>query len=135
MDSAKAEAENIEPSAGKELLDKYWAEVKQEIEDINIVRTHLSRPVIANCVSLVRQVEFRTTDLPLARIKKIMKLDDDVKMISAEVPILFAKAAELFIQELTIHSWVQTEDSRRRTLQVSIVRWMLSSCYAARCLA
>ena len=40
MDSAKAEAENIEPSAGKELLDKYWAEVKQEIEDINIVRTH-----------------------------------------------------------------------------------------------
>ena len=49
-----------------------------------------------------------------------MKLDDDVKMISAEVPILFAKAAELFIQELTIHSWLQTEESRRRTLQV---RW------------
>ncbi|UJR15240.1 hypothetical protein I4U23_002195 [Adineta vaga] len=98
MDSTKAEAENIEPSAGKELFDKYWAEIKQEIEDINIV-------------------EFRTTDLPLARIKKIMKLDDDVKMISAEVPILFAKAAELFIQELTIHSWLQTEESRRRTLQ------------------
>ncbi len=49
-----------------------------------------------------------------------MKLDDDVKMISAEVPILFAKAAELFIQELTIHSWLQTEESRRRTLQVCI---------------
>ena len=64
------------------------------------------------------QVDFRTSDLPLARIKKIMKLDDDVKMISAEVPILFAKAAELFIQELTIHSWLQTEESRRRTLQV-----------------
>ncbi len=63
-------------------------------------------------------MEFRTSDLPLARIKKIMKLDDDVKMISAEVPILFAKAAELFIQELTIHSWLQTEESRRRTLQV-----------------
>ena len=47
-----------------------------------------------------------------------MKLDDDVKMISAEVPILFAKAAELFIQELTTHSWIQTEESRRRTLQV-----------------
>lgn len=37
MDSAKAEAENIAPSAGKELLDKYWQEAKQEIEDINIV--------------------------------------------------------------------------------------------------
>ena len=50
-----------------------------------------------------------------------MKLDDDVKMISAEVPILFAKAAELFIQELTIHSWIQTEESRRRTLQVRLL--------------
>jgi hypothetical protein len=37
MNSAKAEAENIEPSAGKELLDKYWTEIKHEIEDINIV--------------------------------------------------------------------------------------------------
>ena len=38
MNSSKAEAENIEPSAGKEMLDKYWAEVKNEIDDINIVR-------------------------------------------------------------------------------------------------
>ena len=37
MNSSKAEAENIEPSAGKEMLDKYWAEIKNEIEDINIV--------------------------------------------------------------------------------------------------
>lgn len=39
MDSTKAEAENIEPSAGKELLDKYWAQIKHEIDDINIVNT------------------------------------------------------------------------------------------------
>jgi hypothetical protein len=37
MNSSKAEAENIEPSAGKEMLDKYWAEIKNEIDDINIV--------------------------------------------------------------------------------------------------
>ena len=37
MNSSKAEAENIEPSAGKEMLDKYWAEIKTEIDDINIV--------------------------------------------------------------------------------------------------
>jgi hypothetical protein len=40
MNSSKAEAENIEPSAGKEMLDKYWAEIKHEIDDINIVRTN-----------------------------------------------------------------------------------------------
>lgn len=55
--------------------------------------------------------------LPLARIKKIMKLDEDVKMISAEAPLLFAKAAEVFIQELTLRAWVHTEDNKRRTLQ------------------
>lgn len=57
--------------------------------------------------------------LPLARIKKIMKLDEDVKMISAEAPTLFAKAAELFIMELTLRAWLHTEDNKRRTLQRS----------------
>lgn len=57
--------------------------------------------------------------MPLARIKKIMKLDDEVKMISAEAPVLFAKAAELFIQEVTVRAWLHTEENKRRTLQVS----------------
>jgi nuclear transcription factor Y gamma len=64
-------------------------------------------------------MDFRASELPLARIKKIMKLDDDVKMISAEVPILFAKAAEIFIHELTLRAWLHTEESKRRTLQVT----------------
>jgi len=45
----------------------------------------------------------------LARIKKIMKSDEDVRMISAETPILFAKACEMFIVELTLRSWSYTE--------------------------
>ena len=39
--------------------------------------------------------------LPVARIKKIMKSDQDVRMISIEAPILFSKACELFVMELT----------------------------------
>jgi len=46
-----------------------------------------------------------------------MKLDDNVKMISAEAPMLFSKAAEIFINELTLRAWIHTEDNRRRTLQ------------------
>jgi nuclear transcription factor Y, gamma len=47
--------------------------------------------------------DFKTVvDLPLARIKRIMKSDEDVRMISAEAPVLFAKACELFIMELTM---------------------------------
>lgn len=61
--------------------------------------------------------DFKQQELPLARIKKIMKLDEDVKMISAEAPVLFAKAAEIFITELSLRAWVHTEDNKRRTLQ------------------
>ncbi|KAK9501797.1 hypothetical protein O3M35_012464 [Rhynocoris fuscipes] len=55
-----------------------------------------------------------------------MKLDEDVKMISAEAPVLFAKAAELFIQELTLRSWVHTEDNKRRTLQRNDIAMAIS---------
>ncbi|KAI3966315.1 hypothetical protein MKW92_028648 [Papaver armeniacum] len=55
--------------------------------------------------------------LPLARIKKIMKKSgDDVKMISGEAPILFSKACELFIEEITVRSWMKTLQGKRRTL-------------------
>nr|ABF94991.1 Histone-like transcription factor and archaeal histone family protein, expressed [Oryza sativa Japonica Group] len=61
--------------------------------------------------------DFKNHQLPLARIKKIMKADEDVRMISAEAPVLFAKACELFILELTIRSWLHAEENKRRTLQ------------------
>lgn len=65
----------------------------------------------------IKTVDAKNQVLPLARIKKIMKLDEDVKMISAEAPLLFAKAAEIFIHELTLRAWIHTEDNKRRTLQ------------------
>uniref|UniRef100_A0A2N9ICT1 Transcription factor CBF/NF-Y/archaeal histone domain-containing protein n=1 Tax=Fagus sylvatica TaxID=28930 RepID=A0A2N9ICT1_FAGSY len=55
--------------------------------------------------------------LPLARIKKIMKKSgDNVKMISGEAPIVFPKACELFIEDLTRRSWMVTMQGKRRTL-------------------
>ena len=35
--------------------------------------------------------------------------------------MLFAKACEMFILEITLRSWYQTEESKRRTLQRSDV--------------
>ena len=40
------------------------------------------------------------------------------QMISAEAPVLFAKAAEVFISELSLRAWIHTEDNKRKTLQV-----------------
>ncbi|GIY67993.1 nuclear transcription factor Y subunit gamma [Caerostris darwini] len=82
----------------QQVLDVFWDREMEEIRNLN-------------------QSDFKSQELPLARIKKIMKLDEDVKMISAEAPVLFAKAAELFITELSLRAWVHTEDNKRRTLQ------------------
>lgn len=63
--------------------------------------------------------DFKNHQLPLARIKKVMKTDEDVKMISAEAPILFAKGCDVFITELTMRAWIHAEENKRRTLQKS----------------
>ncbi|KAL0907697.1 hypothetical protein M5K25_022127 [Dendrobium thyrsiflorum] len=56
--------------------------------------------------------------LPLSRIKKIMKKSgEDVKMISCEAPLVFAKACELFIQQLTVRSYKVSVQANKRTLQ------------------
>jgi len=65
------------------------------------------------------QLDLKTQALPLARIKKIMKLDEDVKMISAEAPMLFAKAAEIFIHELTLRAWVSSDFSPNLLTDIS----------------
>lgn len=60
---------------------------------------------------------FKNQNLPLARIKKIMKSDEDVRMISADAPILFSQACEFFIRDLTYRARFWTKDSKRKTLQ------------------
>ncbi|XP_078093808.1 nuclear transcription factor Y subunit gamma [Mustelus asterias] len=85
-------------SEAQHLLQTFWPRVMEEIRNLT-------------------PNDFKVQDLPLARIKKIMKLDEDVKMISAEAPVLFAKAAQIFITELSLRAWIHTEDNKRRTLQ------------------
>ena len=48
-----------------------------------------------------------------------MKADPEVKMISAEAPILFAKGCDIFITELTMRAWILSERNKRRTRQRS----------------
>ncbi|RWS16494.1 nuclear transcription factor Y subunit gamma-like protein [Dinothrombium tinctorium] len=84
----------------QQMLDSFWQRTLEDIKNLG-------------------NNDFKNQELPLARIKKIMKLDDDVKvmMISAEAPVLFAKAAEIFITEISLRAWIHTEDNKRRTLQ------------------
>lgn len=71
--------------------------------------------------------DFKEFQIPLARVKKIMKSDEDVRMISAETPALFSKACEFFVIELTYRSWINTDRRKHRTLQRSDVEETISS--------
>jgi nuclear transcription factor Y gamma len=83
----------------KEILTTYWQQIISHLE----TDTH----------------DYKMHQLPLARIKKVMKADPEVKMISAEAPILFAKGCDIFITELTMRAWIHAEENKRRTLQRS----------------
>ncbi|ETW84883.1 hypothetical protein HETIRDRAFT_433484 [Heterobasidion irregulare TC 32-1] len=63
--------------------------------------------------------DYRHPPLPLARIKKVMKNDPDVKMIAADAPILFCKACEIFIAEITSRAFIIADSNKRRTLSRS----------------
>ena len=78
--------------------------------------------VLGSSVPQTEQDFKNHNDLPLARIKRIMKSDEDVRMISAEAPVLFAKACEMFILELTLRSWHYSENNKRKTLQKEDIR-------------
>ncbi|XP_015788659.1 nuclear transcription factor Y subunit gamma [Tetranychus urticae] len=97
---AESSSSNQASTEAQQMLDTFWQRVTEDIKNLN-------------------NTDFKNQELPLARIKKIMKLDDDVKvmMISAEAPVLFAKAAEIFITELSLRAWIHTEENKRRTLQ------------------
>ncbi|KAL8873169.1 MAG: hypothetical protein Q9174_001321 [Haloplaca sp. 1 TL-2023] len=83
----------------RDILTTYWQQTISNLE----TETH----------------DYKIHQLPLARIKKVMKADPEVKMISAEAPILFAKGCDIFITELTMRAWIHAEENKRRTLQRS----------------
>ncbi|KAG5519875.1 hypothetical protein PMAC_000152 [Pneumocystis sp. 'macacae'] len=90
----------------KNILINYWKNTIKEIES----DSH----------------DFKVHQIPLSRIRKLMKIDKDVKMISTEAPILLAKGCNIFITELTLRAWIHAEEDKRRVLQKSDIASAIS---------
>jgi histone H3/H4 len=56
------------------------------------------------------------TELPLSRVKRIMKADPDVKNVSADAAYLVTRAAELFLQRITERSAEVTRSGGKKTV-------------------
>mmetsp|Transcript_12045 Transcript_12045/g.19464 ORF Transcript_12045/g.19464 Transcript_12045/m.19464 type:complete len:131 (+) Transcript_12045:28-420(+) len=54
---------------------------------------------------------------PLARVKRIMKADSEVKQINSESVLVVAKATELFLEKLVREAAERTKEERRKTVQ------------------
>ncbi|THH21282.1 hypothetical protein EW146_g267 [Bondarzewia mesenterica] len=64
--------------------------------------------------------DYRHPPLPLARIKKVMKNDPDVKMIAADGQSFPRRSAcEIFIAEITARAFIIADSNKRRTLSRS----------------
>lgn len=69
--------------------------------------------------AMEEKILLRDLNLPLARIKRLMKVEEGVRMVASEVPVLFSMITEKFIEELTLRAWMNTEENKRRILQKS----------------
>lgn len=55
--------------------------------------------------------------LPIARVKHIMKVDPDVSLITGECSYLVSKATELFIESLAREAYLHTAQAKKKTVQ------------------
>ncbi|XP_061394389.1 DNA polymerase epsilon subunit 4 [Musca vetustissima] len=61
--------------------------------------------------------EARLFQLPLTRVRNIMKLDPDLHIASNEAVFLVTRATELFIQSLGVESYTFTAQAKKKTVQ------------------
>lgn len=88
----------------KEMTEDFWLERKRKMNDLKEEEM---------------RTKSRNMSVPMARVKKIMRIDDDVRnfMIASDAPIFMAQAAEFFIEEMTAMGWQYVSEARRRILQ------------------
>ncbi|KAH8291283.1 hypothetical protein KR054_010353 [Drosophila jambulina] len=71
--------------------------------------------------------EAKMTQLPLARIRNIMKLDPDMQVATHEAVFAVTKAVELFVASLARESYTYTVQSKKKTIQKRDVEMAISA--------
>lgn len=76
-----------------------------------------SRVDFNNSVSQQADYDARVTQLPVSKIKTIMRRDPDVTMVGADAAFLVTRATELFVQYLAYKANEATSQNKRKTVQ------------------
>ena len=60
--------------------------------------------------------EEKLFQFPLGTVKRIIKMDPDVNLISQETVFLITKALEMFVQNLSIEAYSYTAGAKKKTM-------------------
>ncbi|KAL5703577.1 hypothetical protein ACHQM5_022109 [Ranunculus cassubicifolius] len=67
-------------------------------------------------------VETLKPSFPLGRVKKIMKLDEDIKQVNSEALFLVALSTDLFLEFLAKKSMEVALEKKRKTIKLDYMR-------------
>ncbi|XP_035206718.1 DNA polymerase epsilon subunit 4-like [Stegodyphus dumicola] len=70
----------------------------------------------------------KLVQLPLTRIKNLIKLDPDVNLASHDAVFVIAKAAELFIYMMGREAYKFTKQNKKKTIQKKDIDDCISAC-------
>jgi DNA polymerase epsilon subunit 4 len=73
-------------------------------------------PVAPDSFKRKNESPVKKINFPAAKIKAIMKADDEVAMISSDAVLAMSAATELFLQELADAAWKHTSRDSRKTI-------------------
>ncbi|KAM3212050.1 hypothetical protein ACQJBY_065257 [Aegilops geniculata] len=83
------------PAPQQRAVDGFWRERQEEME---------------------ATLDFNDRILPMARLKRLIRAEEDGMMIAADTPAYLAKLCELFVQELAVRAWACAQSHHRRII-------------------
>ncbi|XP_004517592.1 DNA polymerase epsilon subunit 4 [Ceratitis capitata] len=121
--SEEIKNKNFNEEEKTEILEK---EAEVEIAD-NVEAVEAASEEKVNGASENVAPEARLFQLPLSRIRNLMKLDPDLNIASNEAVFVVARSTELFIESLAREAFSYTTQSKKKTVQKRDVDLAISS--------
>ncbi|KAF7096509.1 hypothetical protein CFC21_098438 [Triticum aestivum] len=83
------------PAPQQRAVDQFWRERQEDME---------------------ATVDFNDRILPMSRLKRLIRAEEDGMLIAADTPAYLAKLCELFVQELALRAWACAQSHHRRII-------------------
>ena len=126
----RKEGANVDMDTTKDTNTSEAVSPIKEVLEANNADTEISVTEINNSDDLLADVnepyttapfteeprQEKLTKFPMGRVKHIMKMDPDVRVVTPEATFLISKSLELFVESLAWEAHRYTEQARKKTM-------------------